>query len=644
MPPSLRVPTEKVAIAASAAAATVVGALYANRRYGVSYDINQLLAEQSFRKRFQERVGALGNDMTVFHMFELADPRAEALWFEGRTWTYGEVLAEASRLAAIFHRQGVSNGDVVAVFATNSPEMVFTIVATSKLGAVPALINTALQNQTLQHCVNIANAKILVCTPDVAPAIADLKGEGTPSVVFSLNLSSFPPLQLSSDACTASKITQLRYEDLAAIKDDNVLRPKRLLKDVGALIYTSGTSGKPKAVAVKNFLLVIVSTPATVDVKNPKTYLPLRTFSCLPLFHATALFTGIYYSTGLSASFCLSRKFSASRFSAQLVECGATRMLYVGELCRYLIAAPESPYDRAHKCISATGNGLHRDVWLQFTKRFGIPEIRELYRSTEGIAKYDNVGRTTAAAGMVGFAGPLKLYAEDDTFLVKYDVATEEPYRDPKTGFCVRAEAGEPGEAIGRVRSMDYLNDYYGDKAATDLKLISNVFEKGDLFQRTGDLLVRQSTGWIRFHDRSGDTFRWRGENVSASEVREHIDKLEGVQDNSVYAVKLPGYDGQAGAASITLTDPSRESEFVDSLYSNLRASGLALYQMPRLVRFRALIETTATFKKSTGALKGLSWNPSADQPDSVYWLNGDRFSKIDMTAWSDIEAGRAKL
>ncbi|KAG7153008.1 Long-chain fatty acid transport protein 4 like [Verticillium longisporum] len=175
MPPSLRVPTEKVAIAASAAAATVVGALYANRRYGVSYDINQLLAEKSFRKRFQERVGALGNDMTVFHMFELADPRAEALWFEGRTWTYGEVLAEASRLAAIFHRQGVSNGDVVAVFATNSPEMVFTIVAASKLGAVPALINTALQNQTLQHCVNIANAKILVCTPDVATAIADLK-------------------------------------------------------------------------------------------------------------------------------------------------------------------------------------------------------------------------------------------------------------------------------------------------------------------------------------------------------------------------------------------------------------------------------------------------------------------------------------
>ncbi|KAM0275041.1 hypothetical protein ACHAQH_007602 [Verticillium albo-atrum] len=541
MPPSLRVPAEKVAVVASAAAATLVGALYANSRYGVSYDINQLLFEKSFRKRFQERLDTLGDDLSLYHMFELADPRAEALWFENRSWSHAEVLAEASKLAAIFQHQGVSNGDVVAVYATNSPEMVFTLVATSKLGAVPALINTALQNQTLQHCLDIANAKILVCTPDLASAIVDLKGVSTPPAVFALNLSSFPPLKLSEEDCAASSITQLRYEDLACITDDTVVRPKRLLKDVGALVYTSGTSGKPKAVAVKNFLLVLVSTPASVDVKNPKTYLPLRTFSCLPLFHATALFSGLYYSTGLSASFCLSRKFSASRFSAQLAQSGATRMLYVGELCRYLIAAPESPYDRAHKCISAMGNGLHRDVWLKFTKRFGIPEIREIYRSTEGIAKFDNIARTTAAAGMVGFAGPLKLYAEDDTFLVKYDPTTEAPYRDPKTGFCVRAQADEPGEAIGRVRSMDFLNNYHGDKPATDLKLISDVFQKGDVFQRTGDLLVRQNTGWVRFHDRSGDTFRWRGENVSASEVREHIGKLQGVEDCSVYAVKLSG-------------------------------------------------------------------------------------------------------
>ncbi|KAH6676983.1 putative bifunctional fatty acid transporter/acyl-CoA synthetase [Plectosphaerella plurivora] len=625
MPPSLRVPTDKVAIAASAAAATLLGALYANNRYGVTYDINQLLSEKSFRKRFQDRIALLGDDVSLYHMWELADPRAEALWFENRRWTYGEVLEESSRLAVIFQRQGVSNGDVVAVFATNSPEMVFTIAAASKLGAIPALINTALQSHTLQHCLNIANAKILVCTPDLAPVIADLASIAQPPPTFTLSL-------------------LLRYEDLASITSDEVVRPKRLLKDVGALVYTSGTSGKPKAVAVKNFLLILVSTPATIDIKNPKTYLPLRTFSCLPLFHATALFTGIYYSTGVSGACCLSRKFSASRFSSQLAQSGATRMLYVGELCRYLTAAPESPYDRSHKCIVAMGNGLAKDIWLKFTKRFGIPEVREIYRSTEGLAKFDNYTRSTAAAGSVGFVGPIKLYAEDDTFLVRYDPTTESPYRDPKTGFCVRAKADEPGEAIGRVRSMDLLGNYHGDKAATDLKLISDVFQKGDLFQRTGDLLVRHSSGWVRFHDRSGDTFRWRGENVSASEVREHIEKIDGVQDCSVYAVKLEGYDGQAGAATITLNDPSQEPEFAKVLYAKLRASGLALYQMPRLIRFRPQIETTATFKKSTGALKKLPWDPSQNASDSIYWLNGDRFSKIDTSAWSQIEAGKAKL
>lgn len=412
----------------------------------------------------------------------------------------------------------------------------------SSYASTTAANDSGRSDQTLQHCLNIAEAKLLVCTPDLAPAIAELSETTAPPPTISLSLSSFSPLQLSPEVLAAAGMIQVRYEDLATIDPSTpVERPKRLLKDVGALIYTSGTSGKPKAVAVRNFLLAVVATPSTIDVQSAKRYLPLRTFSCLPLFHGTALFTGVFYSTGVSGSLCLARKFSASRFSKQLVESRATRMLYVGELCRYLIASPESPHDRAHQCIVGMGNGLARDVWLQFTKRFGIPEIREIYRSTEGIAKFDNYTRSTGGAGKVGFMGPIKLFSEDDTFLVRYDQDTQAPYRDPKTGFCVLAKGGEPGEAIGRVRSRDLLNAYHNNNTATEEKLISNVFKEGDLFQRTGDLLLRQTDGWIRFHDRSGDTFRWRGENVSASEVREHIGKLENVQDCAVYAIKLSG-------------------------------------------------------------------------------------------------------
>ncbi|KAJ4185097.1 hypothetical protein NW755_008540 [Fusarium falciforme] len=160
---------------------------------------------------------------------------------------------------------------------------------------------------------------------------------------------------------------------------------------------------------------------------------------------------------------------------------------------------------------------------------------------------------------------------------------------------------------------MDFYNEYYNDPAATQLKLLSDVFEKGDLFQRTGGLLVRQKSGWIRFHDRSGDTFRWRGENVSVSVVQDHISKLPGVQDCSVYAVKLPAYDGQAGAAAITPADLQTETEFSQQLYPSLRSSGLAFYQLPKLVCFRPAIETTATFKQSKVILESLPGSPDPD-------------------------------
>jgi acyl-CoA synthetase (AMP-forming)/AMP-acid ligase II len=189
--------------------------------------------------------------------------------------------------------------------------------------------------------------------------------------------------------------------------------------------------------------------------------------------------------------------------------------------------------------IVASGNGLRGDIWEKFRTRFGVPEIREFYRSTEGLAKFDNFGKAAAGAGKIGRRGPLAMWLEKDTFIVKADPDTEEIWRDPRTGFCSVAGAGEAGECIGRVRDRTFLTEYMNNETATEKKLIRDVFEKGDYFQRMGDLLVRDKTGWVQFHDRLGDTFRWKGENISAGEVRDHIAKLPGVQDAVVYGVKL---------------------------------------------------------------------------------------------------------
>jgi acyl-CoA synthetase (AMP-forming)/AMP-acid ligase II len=330
--------------------------------------------------------------------------------------------------------------------------------------------------------------------------------------------------------------------------------------------------------------MMIVSTTQPHDTREPNKYFPLRMYSPLPLFHGTGLFGGLCYTVGSSSTFCLARKFSSSRFWQDVSESRATRIIYVGELCRYVLTAPPSPYDRNHQCIVATGNGLRGEIWEKFRERFGVPEIREFYRSTEGVAKFDNYGKGTWGAGKLGFAGPLRRWVETDTFIVRTDPLSEEVYRDPKTGFCVKAKLGEPGEAIGRVKDRDLLTEYLGNGSATESKLIRDVFVKGDLYHRMGDMLLHHADGWVQFHDRLGDTFRWKGENVSAGEVRDHIAKLPGVQDAVVYGVKLASYDGQAGAACITL-DSEADEAFMGTLFKGLRKTGLPLYAVPRLVR-----------------------------------------------------------
>jgi acyl-CoA synthetase (AMP-forming)/AMP-acid ligase II len=383
-------------------------------------------------------------------------------------------------------------------------------------------------DETLAHCMGVANATTVVSTPDLTQHLS--QADDSEKCLLSVNFGSFDKTETGSETITVDSLpSSFRLES-----------PNRSMQETAMLIYTSGTSGKPKAVAIKNFHLVLVSTPVQIDVETPpEKDSQIRIFSCLPLFHATALFTGMLYATGVSGALCLSRKFSASNFSKDLYESKATRMLYVGELCRYLLKAAPSPYDRAHSCVVASGNGLQADVWETFQARFGIHDIREFYRSTENIAKFDNFSGGKVSVGKCGFTGPVTNYFNQHTFLVKFDSTTDKPYRDPKTGFCVIARAGEPGEAIGRVNSMALYHHYLNNPEANSEKLMSDVFAKGDLFQRSGDMLVRESSGWVRFIQRAGDSYRWQGENVSAGEVREHISRLPGVQDVEVYGAVL---------------------------------------------------------------------------------------------------------
>jgi acyl-CoA synthetase (AMP-forming)/AMP-acid ligase II len=622
-------------------------ALYANSRLGIARDLESKRNQQRALRNHEAHLKRYGGNFSMYRLLELADPDADAIWFEGRSWNYRAMKAEVDNVTLGLIELGAKDGDIVSVFMTNSPEMVFIIYACIKLGVVASLMNSHLRDATLRHCVELTGSSIIVSTPDIAVHAAEAaKGMNSSAITVSLNLGSFRQTAGSPDVQNFPPPNLHSNQEMKPVV--------RGLGSTALFIFTSGTTGKPKACSIKNLLLTITSCPTYADYplgydKPDAKYFPLRIYSCMPLFHGTTFFTGICYGVGTSSCFCIGRKFSARNYWREVTEARASRILYVGELCRFLLATSNGEYDRRHRVKTAIGNGMQKDVWVAFQRRFGVPEVREFYRSTEGLAGYDNRHFATQGergAGKVGFQGLMARRTKKDTMLVKFDYETEMPWRDPDTGFCVPAKTDEAGEAIGRIKSLDGYTDYYNNTGATEAKFLRDVFERGDLWQRMGDLLMIESSGWIKFVDRIGDTFRWNGENVSAGEIRGYIAELPEVQDAILVGKVLTGYDGQAGAAAIFLSVGTKQEEqtFMKSLCENLKQKGVPKYALPRLVVLTDEIKVGDTFKHAKQIVKAVDWSDVAGGKKYYLDVANGCYSPLDQASWGRIEAGKAKL
>ena len=512
-------------------------------------------------------------------------------------------------------------------------------------------------DDALLHCIRLSQAKFILSTPDIASVAyaAQLRIEKTDETSIRAII---VDLGFSHATSPAGQDTITRSTPTLNSATTTKLSP-RDLSTPAVLIYTSGTTGKPKACSIKFMLLAIVSCPTAPDTAKPRRYMPVRTYSPMPLFHGTTFFIGLCQSVGTSGCFCLARRFSVSNYWRDVVHARATRILYVGELCRILLATPAGPFDRRHVVEVACGNGMKSDVWTAFQTRFNIPEVREFYRSTEGLVKFDNRIRGMRASsrgvGKLGFRGFLAQQLEKDQFIVRFDHDTDAPYRDPTTGFCVLAGRGKPGEAIARIKDWPTYLNYHHNEAATEAKIIRNVFVKGDVFQKSGDLMVLETSGWVRFVDRVGDTFRWKGENVSAGEIREYLLELPQVADAIVTGKSLESYDGQAGVAVLipeTTTSTKSAQENMDtwirgSLYSSLRAKGVPAYAFPRLVAVTEAIQMGDTFKHAKQFVNALDWTPNVSAEPGAqlrYWLCGDKYLPLQAEDWQAILEGKAKL
>lgn len=476
----------------------------------------------------------------------------------------------------------MQTGDLVALFMGNSPDFALAWMGLWAIGAAPALINHNLTKQALLHCLGIAGAKLVLA-------------DGPSELLDRLDA---VETDLEAAGVRIVKLADVRgqVEAQSDTRPPDELRAGVAPDSPFGLFYTSGTTGLPKACIVPaaagfshGVSIECGFAYVTPTGENARLGRPERYYDCMPLYHGTGGISGMtQLLTG--QTLCLAPKFSVSRFWDDVRASRATWFVYVGETLRYLLAAPASPLDRQHNVRAIYGNGLRPDVWVPFRERFGIETIHEFFNSTEGILPLDNPARGDFRAHSVGHHGLLSRWRFRGVLVpVAIDPETGDIVRDTKTGFATRVPYASGGEILVRQPPTvtPAFPGYYKNEEATAKKYVHDVFRKGDCYYRTGDALRRDPDGRWFFLDRLGDTFRWKGENVSTAEVSEVLGRYPGVSEATVYGVSLPGHDGKAGMAAI----------YVNEDVSNFDYNGLLRYAYTPLPSDYPLPSPTGTLK-----------------------------------------------
>jgi len=528
-----------------------------------------------------------------------ATPDAVAFYYLDRTMTYAQLDAYANRVAHWAKANGIARGDAVALLMENRPEYVATWLGLLKVGAVTALINTNLRGQPLAHSIAIAEARHAIVGAELAETFAEAAPQIAPA----------PKGWCAGGTCPGLEDFDAALAAQPADAADPAWRAGVTAKDKAFYIYTSGTTGLPKA---SNFthvrmLFMMHGFASGLNAKPSD-----RMYNVLPLYHSAGGVCAIGPALLTGGSVILKRKLSVHEFWDDVHRYRATMFQYIGELCRYLLNAPAGPHEQGHAIRVITGNGLRPEIWKHFQDRFAIPRIIEFYGATEGNVSMLSYDGTVGAVGRI----PPYMRRIIETRIVKFDIEHEMPVRG-FDGFCIECADNEVGETIGRIENEPGRTfDGYTKAADTQKKVLHDVFEKGDAWFRTGDLMRHDRLGYYYFVDRIGDTFRWKGENVATSEVSEALGVVPGVKEANVYGVAVPGADGRAGMAALVTGEGFDIANLAGALAGNLPA-----YARPIFIRLLPELEITGTFKQRKVDLVKEGYDLKASR-DPLYWLD----------------------
>lgn len=569
----------------------------------------QLYYRLKSRRRLKKYIESNYSILDRFSDVVKQKPNCPYIYFQDDCYTFKQADELSNRAARALLQSGIGKGDVVAIFSPNSPMFVWTWLGLTKIGCVGAFLNYNIRSKSLLHCIKVGGAKLLVAAEELRDAVEE--------VLPSLQEQNISVLLLSDKSISGmenftQKMTLVSSEPLP--RD---LRAGLNLLSPLVYIYTSGTTGLPKAVLINEAKLWHMCS-AHISVGRNETEI---VYVSLPLYHSVG-FIGITGAIMLGSTVVLRNKFSVSNFWKDCRKYNVNTILYIGEILRYLCNTPESPSDREHNVKLAIGNGIRADVWREFLKRFGNIKVKEFYGATEGNFAFIN------NSGKIGAIGQESIFHKwsNPYALIKYDVDKSEPVR-VADGFCVRVAKGEPGLLVTKITATAPFFGYVGDLKQTESKRLHDVFEKGDMYFNTGDMLITDEEGFVYFHDRVGDTFRWKGENVATTEVADILTMTECVQEANVYGVTVPGHEGRAGMAAVVLRGPKFDSRAVFKHVESL----LPVYARPLFIRIQESLDITGTFKHQKMKLTEEGFDPKKIS-DTLYFFHAKENDYIPLT------------
>ncbi|XP_066540809.1 long-chain fatty acid transport protein 2-like [Hoplias malabaricus] len=582
--------------------------------------IMKMRAVRSKRMKFRERK-PFYSILECFLDRVCENPDKPFIVFEDQVYSYKQVELRSNQVARALQ---LHSGSTVALLLGNEPALVWVWLGLFQIGCSVSMLNTNIRNKSLLHCFNCCGASVLIAGAEQRKAVCEVMSELTGVCVYILgDTEGMEGLHNLSEKIQQQPNTPVPY----------TLRENITMSSPGLYIFTSGTTGLPKAgLCPQDRIWSPVFFQFLVGVMQDDVI-----YITLPLYHAAGLLIGLGGAIERGITVVLRRKFSVSQFWNDCRKHNVTVIQYIGEIMRYLCNTPKRGDDRDHQVRLALGNGMRSNVWEEFQRRFGNVEIKEFYAASDGNLSFINYTNKVGPVGRVSFYHRMMF----PHAVVQFDAETEEPVRN-REGHCVPVATGETGLLVVEITKLAPFVGYAGNPEHTERKKLRNVFVEGDVYFNSGDLLKIDKHNFLYFQDRVGETFRWKGENVSTTEVSDVIRMLDFIEDASVYGVEVPGNEGRIGMAAVTIKE---NREFDSREMFNHITHFLPVYTRPRFIRILECVEMTGTFKQVKVNLVKEGFNPYViPQPLYILQENTQNYVPLTHYIYRAITTGKTQL